>query len=286
MLRQAAFRAVTSPDQDRRAGSGIRRRGRACGAALTVALGLFAVLAALAAPGAVAGDLHRPRPAAAGAPTGGLAGLLTRARAALADETRVHLHGQLSEIDDGVGVYVAVDVNAGAGAGTLSETIASKGRRVSLGALITPARGYCTGDPDALTAGCAMSAAQAFAARGHWVSFGPSTVPYRTVLTSVVFSNQTGGLLPAPSGLGFHLTRTRSYAGEAVEELSGPAGRDTGFPAGTVETLDLAASGAPLPVAVRFQRAGRVSVTEWFSSWGKPFSVDPPAHSVPLRTLG
>lgn len=244
---------------------------------------LFAAAAGASATARPDGGPSRPTPPRRAV---ALAPLLARAHAALARERSVRLLGQLSELDRGVGVYVAIDVEAGLNEGTLSETIASRGRRVTLGALVIPGRGFCTGAPDALTASCAMSAAQAWGAVGHWVSFGPSTAAYLVVRASVLFSDETAGLVPAPGAAGFSLTATRSYAGRSVLELRGPASTATGFPAGTVETLDLAATGSPLPVAARFSDPGRVVSSEWFSGWNQPFTVHPPAHPLPASSLG
>jgi hypothetical protein len=226
----------------------------------------------------------RPMVPGAGHGVSAVATLLRRARAALATKSEVHLQGMLTEVEGGVGVYVAVDVQAGPAEGTLSETIASQGKRLRLGAVLTPRRGYCTGNPDALTAACAMSARQAFAAVGRWVFFGPASLPYAAVAASVVFRNQVSGLLPAAPGAGFVLTSTHGLAGQAVDELRGPAPVAAEFPARTIETIDLSADG--LPLRVRFTDPGRVASVEWFSAWGKPFAVHPPHHPVAVSKLG
>jgi len=274
--------------------SAARRRRALLRVVLVTAAGVASwaavVLLPASAETATFSSWSAPRPAA-GAPVATGSGtpmpeMVAAARVALARQRWVHLQGELSELDAGVGVFVAVDVSSGLSGGTLSESIASNGRWLRLGAVLTPTRGYCTGDPDALTASCAMSARQAWAVAGHWVSFGPRTGAYRVVRASIVLGDETAGLLPAGAGTRFHLTRTRAYAGRRVIELQGPAAPATGFPIGTIETIDLAATGPELPVAARFVDPGRVSSTESFSAWGKPFAVRVPRHSVAASTLG
>ncbi|HTX01087.1 MAG TPA: hypothetical protein VMD59_20050 [Acidimicrobiales bacterium] len=209
--------------------------------------------------------------------------LLRRAAAALAAQSRVRLQGSLTEIEGKVGVYVAVDVRAGAAYGTLSETIATGGKRLRLGALLTPGRGYCTGDPDALTAACSLSARQAWAAVGRWVYFGPGSEAYQTVAASVLYRNEMGGLLPSLPASRFVLTKLRSLAGQRVEELRGPAPAAAHFPVGTTETIDLSRAG--LPVRVRFEDPGRVAAVEWFDAWGERFAVHAPVRPVAVSKL-
>lgn len=263
----------------RRPVSAPARRVLLAGAALLAGLAALA-LAVTSGASAVAGQPHRPA-----RPSADVGSSLAAARAGLAGVHEVRVVGQLSEVQSGIGVYVGVRIEAGLTSGTLSETIASRGKRVSLGAVITPRRGYCTGDPDALTTACSMSAAQAWAAVGHWVSFGPHTAAYRAVAASVNYGDDLAGLLPA-SPSGFSRTRTRSLAGRHVVELRGPASPDAGFPVGTVETIDLSTGRRPLPLEARFEDPGRVSSTEWFAGWGAAFAVHPPARSVPAASLG
>ena len=89
---------------------------------------------------------------------------------------------------------------------------------------------------------------------------------------------------PAPAGLASlpakKIVSEASAAAKAADWVSAKAPASANMPAGTTDTLYVAATGKPLPVeTVEAISTGDVIVT--FTGWGQPVTVTKPVHTVP-----
>jgi len=110
-----------------------------------------------------------------------------------------------------------------------------------------------------------------------WIVFRPGDPSYQQVVSGMTLGSFLTQILPAGS-----LTKTRrtTMDGQAVIGIRGKAPASTQMPAGATDTVYIAATGRPLPVAcVESVSTAQISVV--FSQWGQAVTLQKPRHTVP-----
>jgi len=136
--------------------------------------------------------------------------------------------------------------------------------------------GYVRGSAAVLSGFLQLPAADARLAR-RWIVFRPGDPGYQQVVPGATLTSFLSQVMPAGP-----LTKTRrtTMDGQAVIGVRGKAAGGADMPAGTTDTLYVAATGKPLPVAsVEGASTGQISV--FFSQWGQAATVTKPRHTVP-----
>lgn len=121
-------------------------------------------------------------------------------------------------------------------------------------------------------------------AAGEWVSFKPgqsygskylsyaNAIEGMTVADQVAFLQLTGSL-----------TRTAATSAQGVS-VYGVTGNAPSSGAGGTESVDIAATGAPLPVRVTVQ-SGSGTITCDYSGWDEPLTLTAPTNVVPVTAI-
>jgi hypothetical protein len=110
-----------------------------------------------------------------------------------------------------------------------------------------------------------------------WIVFRPGAPGYQQVVPGVTLDSFLTELMPTGP-----LTKTGRITmdGQPVIGVRGKAPASAEMPAGATDTLYVAATGRPLPVAcVEAVSTGQVSVV--FSEWGQAVTLTKPRHTVP-----
>jgi hypothetical protein len=111
----------------------------------------------------------------------------------------------------------------------------------------------------------------------RWIAFRPGDPGYQQVVPGMTLSSFLTEIMPVGS-----LTKTGRTAmdGQAVIGVRGKAPASDEMPAGATDTVYIAATGRPLPVAcIEAVSTGQVSVV--FSQWGQAVTLTKPRHTVP-----
>lgn len=151
--------------------------------------------------------------------------------------------------------------------------------------LVVDGVGYIKGDRAALIDSFGFAPTIADRLADHWISFRPGDsggkVTYQYVTSGITLAGIADVLdLTGP----LTLTKPARIAGEAVIGVRGGASYVSGVPPGGTETVYIAASGRPLPVAVRFTWSGGRTL-DLFSGWGEHVHLTAPANAVPVSSL-
>lgn len=132
-----------------------------------------------------------------------------------------------------------------------------------------------------------IPAAEAAKLAGGWIAIRPGQsygkyLNYAMVTGALTLASQASGLR-----LGGTLKRTGSTVvqGAAVYGVSGHAPPFYSVTGNAPETVDIAASGAPLPVSLTANSGNGTVTTCHFSQWGEPLNLTAPAHPVPLTSI-
>jgi hypothetical protein len=138
--------------------------------------------------------------------------------------------------------------------------------------------GYVRGSAAVLKGFLELPAADARLAR-KWVVFRPRDPGYQQVVPGMTLDSFLSQVIPDGS-----LTKTKrtTIDGQAVIGVRAKAPASADMPAGTTDTLYVAATGKPLPVeCVEAISTGDLIVT--FTGWGQATTVKKPVHTVPAR---
>lgn len=202
--------------------------------------------------------------------------LLAAAKAAVAAQSSVHL--RLTET--AASGHRELTIEGVFGTSTATETIRGTGTRAEL--RLTRSDAYLSGSPSGLTSVYGISPADAAKVGTRWVDISRGTREYTDLAHEDTLSAVTAATLPASTATTSIATRTSG--GTLVYQLTWTAPRTTG--SGTIHyTLELAATGSPLPLT-ETSRTGGVTQTTTFSHWDEPIDVHPPTAIVPFRDLG
>jgi hypothetical protein len=110
-----------------------------------------------------------------------------------------------------------------------------------------------------------------------WIVFHQGDPGYQQVVPGLTLSSFLAQVVPNGS-----LTKTgrTTIAGQAVIGVRADAPASANMPAGTTDTLYVAATGKPLPVeCVEAIETDKIILT--FTRWGQPEKVTRPLHTVP-----
>jgi hypothetical protein len=143
--------------------------------------------------------------------------------------------------------------------------------------------GYVNANAAALTGFLGFPAALASRTAGQWIAFHSGDSGYQHVVSGVTLSEVLGQIaLLGASGS----TVARTVDGRSVITLHGQVPPGWGIPTGVQGTLQVSATGQPLPVSFQASvggEAGGEQIT--FSSWGEPLQLAAPPASVPVGTI-
>jgi hypothetical protein len=136
--------------------------------------------------------------------------------------------------------------------------------------------GYVRGSAAVLSGFLELPAADARLAR-KWVVFRPGDSGYQQVVPGMTLSSFLSQVMPSGS-----LTKTArtTIDGQKVIGLRAKAPASANMPAGSTDTVYVAATGKPLPVAC-VEAASAVQITVTFSQWGRAATVTKPRHFIP-----
>lgn len=202
--------------------------------------------------------------------------LLAAARAGILRQSSVHLRLAESTKNTAGGLTILGDL----GTHTATESIRGSGARVRL--RLTRTDAYLSGNPSGLTRLYGISPADATSVGTRWIDIRHGSREYADLARESTLVALADGTLPAATATATITTRT--VRGTLVYVLTWSAPRTTGQ--GTIRyTLELAATGDPLPVRETSSTGGTRQVTT-FSHWNEPIRVAAPAGTIPFVALG
>jgi hypothetical protein len=110
-----------------------------------------------------------------------------------------------------------------------------------------------------------------------WIAFRPGDPGYQQVVSGMTLSSFLTEIMPAGP-----LTKTgrTTMDGQVVIGVRGTAPASDEMPAGATDTVYIAATGQPLPVAC-LERVSTAQVSVVFSQWGQAVTLQQPLHTVP-----
>jgi hypothetical protein len=147
--------------------------------------------------------------------------------------------------------------------------------------LLINAVGYIKGNAEALSTYFGYPANTAAAYAGRWISFKRGQAGYQQVTAGVTVSGLISELR-----LGGPLSKlpAATVDGTAVVRILGTPPASDGVPAGTKATLEIAASGRPLPVGSE-AAAGSEKLDITFSRWGETLLLSVPTGVISSSEL-
>jgi hypothetical protein len=136
--------------------------------------------------------------------------------------------------------------------------------------------GYVRGSAAVLSGFLDLPAADTRLAR-TWLVFRPGDPGYQQVVPGMTLSSFLSQVMPSGS-----LTKTArtTIDGQKVIGLRAKAPASANMPAGSTDTVYVAAAGQPLPVAC-VEAASAAQITVTFSQWGQAATVTKPRHFIP-----
>jgi hypothetical protein len=230
------------------------------------AVGGLALLAGLAGCGT--GSTKPPAPV-------GLAGLsakkiVSEATAAATAASWVHA---ILTAKVGSASFTSSDV---AGPSVASETIQVAGAGHA-SELIIAGVAYVRGSSAAVLKGFLQLPAADSRLAHKWIVFRPGDPGYQQVVSGMTLGSLLTEIMPAGS-----LTKTgrTTMDGQAVIGVRGKAPASDEAPAGATDTVYIAATGKPLPVAC-VEHVSTAQISAVFSQWGQAVTFQKPRHTVP-----
>jgi hypothetical protein len=207
--------------------------------------------------------------AAAGAVTSG--SVLTSTKAAIAQQTGVHVVFRANRASSATTEKIVADVGVTTGQETVSEG------RSHVAIRVTPGYGYVSGDSSGLTAIFGLTADQAKKVGSDWVSWKAGTSQYANLKADVTFAAVTA-LLPGAKGTRLSTGLTN---GANVYVLKWTAAASSSTPM-LSNTLTVSASGQSLPIEQVSTASGGTKATTQLSGWGElvPASAPPAASTI------
>jgi hypothetical protein len=205
------------------------------------------------------------RPAFAG--TVSLSSILAAAKAAIAQQTSVHVvfvanSGGSSSINE----KIVADVGTTGGVETIVEDTADLAVRV------TPAFAYVSGNASGLTTLFGLSSAGAKKLGRHWESWKAGTKQYSNLRSDLRMSS-VEALLPKSKG-------TKLSSGTGIYVLKWTTAATSSIPK-LANTLTVSAAGTDLPITKSATASGGAKITTTLSKWGEQVAVSaPPASST------
>jgi hypothetical protein len=227
------------------------------------AVGGLALLA-----GCGSGSAKPPAPA-------GLAGLSAKkivSEATAAATAASWVHASLTVKADSV----SITSSGVAGTSAASETIQVAGAGHAT-ELVIAGVGYVRGSSAAVLNGFLQLPAADSRLTHKWIVFRPGDPGYQQVVSGMTLGSFMTEIMPTGS-----LTKTgrTTLDGQAVIGVRGKAPASDDMPAGATETIYIAATGKPLPVAC-VERVSTAQVSAVFSRWGQAVTLQKPRHTVP-----
>jgi hypothetical protein len=110
-----------------------------------------------------------------------------------------------------------------------------------------------------------------------WIVFGPDDPSYQQVASGMTLGSFLAQIMPAGS---LKKTGRTTMDGQAVIGIRGKAPASTEMPAGATDTVYIAATGKPLPVAC-VESVSTAQIDVVFSQWGQAVTLTKPRHTVP-----
>ena len=233
----------------------------------------FPALAALAGlvllTGCGAGTSHKP-PAAAG-----LAGLPAKqilAKATAAATAVGWAHGSLTATAGSASVTSSGVAGPDVGREDIKVNGAGQATVIVIGAI-----GYVRGSSAAVLQGFLQLPAADSQLAHKWIMLRPGDPGYQQVVPGTTLGSFLTEIMPTGS-----LTKTgrTTMDGQPVIGVRGKAPASDDMPAGATDTVYIAATGRPLPVAC-MERVSTGQVSVVFSQWGQAVRVTKPRHTVP-----
>jgi hypothetical protein len=205
----------------------------------------------------------------AGAVTSG--SVLTSTKAAIAQQTGVHVVFRANRGSSATTEKIVADVGVTTGQETVSEGQSHVAIRV------TPEYGYVSGDSSGLTTIFGLTATQAKKVGSDWVSWKAGTSQYAHLKADVTFPAVTA-LLPGAKGTRLSTGLTN---GANVYVLKWTAAASSSTPM-LSNTLTVSAGGQSLPVEQVSTASGGTKATTQLSGWGElvPASAPPAASTI------
>jgi hypothetical protein len=235
----------------------------AIAAAVGGAVGGLALLA-----GCGSGSTKPPAPA-------GLAGLSAKkivSEATAAATAASWAHADLTAKAGPVSMTGSGVIGASGASETLQVAGAGHATELMLGGV-----GYVRGSSAAVLNGFLQLPAADSRLAHRWIVFRPGDPGYQQVVSGSTLGSFLTEIMP--TGL---LTKTgrTTMDGQAVFGVRGKAPASDEMPAGATDTVYIAATGKPLPVAC-VERVSTAQVSEVFSQWGQAVTFQKPPHTVP-----
>lgn len=196
--------------------------------------------------------------------------VLTSTKAAIAQQTAVHVVFRANTGSSATTEKIVADVGVASGAETVSEG------QSHLAVMVTPGFGYVSGDSSGLTTIFGLTAAEAKKVGSDWVSWKAGTSQYANLKADVTFAAVTA-LLPRAKGTRLSTGITN---GANVYVLRWTAAASSSTPM-LSNALTVSASGPSLPVEQTSTASGGTKATTVLSRWGELVSASaPPAAST------
>jgi hypothetical protein len=230
--------------------------------------GVAAVSGLALLAGCGSGSTKPPAPA-------GLAGLSAKkivSEASTAATAAGWVHASLTA-KVGSASFTSSDV---AGPSVASETIQVAGAGHAT-ELIIAGVAYVRGSSAAVLKGFLQLPAADSRLAHKWIVFRPGDPGYQQVVSGMTLGSFLTEIMPTGS-----LTKTgrTTMDGQAVIGVRGKAPASDEAPAGATDTVYIAATGKPLPVAC-VERVSAAQISAVFSQWGQAVTFQKPRHTVP-----
>ena len=196
--------------------------------------------------------------------------VLTSTKAAIAQQTGVHVVFRANSGASATTEKIIADVGVTTGAETVSEG------QSHLAVRVMPGYGYVSGDSSGLTTIFGLTSAEAKKVGSDWVSWKAGTSQYANLKADVTFAAVTA-LLPRAKGTRLSTGITN---GANVYVLKWTVAASSSTPM-LSNTLTVSASGPSLPVEQISTASGGTKATTLLSGWGELVSASaPPAAST------
>jgi hypothetical protein len=200
---------------------------------------------------------------------------------------RRSLHYVSTSVGDGVTTTIIGDVNHTSGSQTVA--LSYRGTTVSMQVELVGHEAYFRGSAFAVAEVIGLSAAQASAAAGEWVSVVPAdSAYYASTAAALTVASVMSELAVASPITG---SKTLVAKSRSVVEISGAwTGEGLTAKDHATATLEVTTGAASLPIRFRgveppTPTRGRFTASFVVSKWGEAVRVLPPAISVPLSTI-
>jgi hypothetical protein len=197
--------------------------------------------------------------------------VLTSTKAAIAQQTGVHVVFRANSGSSATTEKIVADVGVTTGEETVSEG------QSHLAVRMTPGYGYVSGDSSGLTTIFGLTSAEAKKVGSDWVSWKAGTSQYANLKADVTFSAVTA-LLPKAKGTRLS---TGIANGANVYVLKWTVAASSSTPM-LSNTLTVSAGGQSLPVEQISTASGGTKATTLLSGWGElvPASAPPAASTI------